>query len=530
MAITHVNHWDNAAQALTTLAVSPASLGNVLMFASNAGLWNSTVTIQSISGGGVTTWTKVIAAPYSTTPFGAAEIWCGVVTTTGSSTITVTWTTSTPTYGIDYSCDEFSAGLGAGTVWSSVASGQFDINASQVAVGFPNLSTDANGASEFYFGWGCCGVDATSSGTPGGFTFTPVSQNLANYGIFKDLVCYGLSLAASTGYTPSGNMGSSSTSQGVGCVMYGQAGSSSGMVVTNQTAADYWFGPLHLKAGVGQTLVVDDRTDTSLYLYDDEVADPLNNLFLAGKVTVSGAASPFPRPTGEAEVLRGDGSPEGRVFAPQGSGYLRRDTTGAANAFYVKTTGVAVSTGWDSIAGELVGSVTGTYDLVSSTTETSLISGAVASSTTGFRIPAKTIPVNGALRLTIVGDYLNSTGSAQSCTLRIKFGGTVFYGDAVGSIASSVTRHPARIELVLVNLNATNSNLLVGAAPAWGGGTPATGSVAGTYGGIADARLVTSGVQAIDTTLDQFLDVTATHSANSSSLSIRRLAAFAELL
>jgi hypothetical protein len=317
----------------------------------------------------------------------------------------------------------------------------------------------------------------------------------------------------------------------VGAIALEIAGPASvGMVVTNQTTTDYWFGPLHLNAGVGQTLVVDDRTDTSLYLYDDEVADPLNNLFLAGKITVSGAASPFPRPTGEAEVLRGDGSPEGRLFAPQGSGYLRRDTTGAANAFYVKTTGVEVGTGWDSIASELVGSITGTYDLVSSTAETSLISGLAASSTTGFRIPAKTIPVDGAMRLTLVGDYLNSTGANQTCTLRIKFGGTVFYGDAVGSIASNATRHPARIEFVLANLNATNSNLLMGEAPAWGGGAPAAGSIAGSYGGIGDARLVTSGIQTIDTTLDQYLDVTAVHSANSPSLSIRRLAAFAELL
>jgi hypothetical protein len=45
------------------------------------------------------------------------------------------------------------------------------------------------------------------------------------------------------------------------------------MILTNQTGQDYWFGPLHLAAGIGQTLTVDDTTETSLYLSDDNVAD-----------------------------------------------------------------------------------------------------------------------------------------------------------------------------------------------------------------------------------------------------------------
>jgi hypothetical protein len=114
------------------------------------------------------------------------------------------------------------------------------------------------------------------------------------------------------------------------------------MLVTNQTNQDYWFGPLHLAAGVGQTLTVDDTTETSLYLTDDAVADALNNLYVAGKITVSSAAAPFPRPTGAPELLHGDGSPEGSAYAPQGSVYMRRDQAG----LYVKTTAATVDTGW----------------------------------------------------------------------------------------------------------------------------------------------------------------------------------------
>lgn len=114
------------------------------------------------------------------------------------------------------------------------------------------------------------------------------------------------------------------------------------MLVTNLTSQDYWFGPLHLAAGNGQTLTVDDTSETSLYLSDDAVADAVNNLYAAGKISVSSAAEPFPRPTGVPQLLHGDGSPEGSVYAPQGSTYMRRDQAG----LYVKTTAVALDTGW----------------------------------------------------------------------------------------------------------------------------------------------------------------------------------------
>lgn len=126
------------------------------------------------------------------------------------------------------------------------------------------------------------------------------------------------------------------------------------MLITNQTNEDYWFGPLHIDAGVGQTLTVDDTTETSLYLTDDAVADAINNLYLAtpAKITVSGAAQPFPRPTGVPQLLHGDGSPEGLVYAPQGSIYMRRDNTGATSSLYAKTTGVTISTGWQAVGAE----------------------------------------------------------------------------------------------------------------------------------------------------------------------------------
>ena len=47
------------------------------------------------------------------------------------------------------------------------------------------------------------------------------------------------------------------------------------------------------------------------------------------------------------------------------------------------------------------------------------------SGTSGFKVPANTLGLTGSVRVTLVADYLNNTGVNQTCTFRIKFGGTV---------------------------------------------------------------------------------------------------------
>lgn len=121
------------------------------------------------------------------------------------------------------------------------------------------------------------------------------------------------------------------------------------MLVTNKTTADIYFGPLHLPAG--GTLTVDDTSETSLYLSNDSVADALNNAYISKQIDVSNEAQPFPRPIGTPQLLHGSGNPEGLVYAPQGSVYMRKDgvqTNGGV--LYMKTTGITLSTGWLDLA------------------------------------------------------------------------------------------------------------------------------------------------------------------------------------
>lgn len=119
------------------------------------------------------------------------------------------------------------------------------------------------------------------------------------------------------------------------------------MQVNNLTSQDYWFGPLHLAANA-TAVTVDDTSATSLYLTDDSVADAINYLYASGKISIVAgtAAQPFPRPTGKPDVLHGDGSPEGLVYASPGSVYLRRDL----GKVYQKTTMVHLNTGWAIIS------------------------------------------------------------------------------------------------------------------------------------------------------------------------------------
>lgn len=162
------------------------------------------------------------------------------------------------------------------------------------------------------------------------------------------------------------------------------------MLITNLTGQDYWFGPLHLPGGNGQTLTVDDTSATSLYLTDDSVADAINFLYAQNpaKITVSGAAAPFPRPTGKPDVLHGDGSPEGLVYASEGTLFLRRDN---ANV-YQKRSMVHLNTGWTALGQgdrnqqKILGrGYTGeTYQLDAVTTSVNMTSGDVRAASVGL--------------------------------------------------------------------------------------------------------------------------------------------------
>jgi hypothetical protein len=313
------------------------------------------------------------------------------------------------------------------------------------------------------------------------------------------------------------------------------------MIVTNQTTSDIYFGPLHLGSGVGTQLTVDDTTSTSLYLTDDGVAEALNNAYLTGKVTVSGQAQPFPRPTGTPQLLHGTGNPEGLIFAPQGSVYMRRDGTGANN-LYCKTTGVTLSTGWQNYTTSQTGPGT-TYRkttakaATNTTSETDLLNGEIT-------IGASVLSATTVMRLTAWGDGVWNSGAIQlPPRFKFKMGSTVLLDTSVGtatSVGNSATRGSWRAVIEVMNLGATNVQLVkmqvivaFGAAGTQFGivnfatGTGQAGTMSNNVGGFYLAEGYNSG--AIDTTAAQALAFTVIN-GSATSTEFKLLGALVEII
>ena len=97
------------------------------------------------------------------------------------------------------------------------------------------------------------------------------------------------------------------------------------MLVTNQTSQDYWFGPLHLLAGVGQTLTVDDTTATSLYWPTMPSRMRLTTSIYRPRSRSRAPRRRFRGRQACPKCCTENGSPEGLHYAPQGSLYMRGD-------------------------------------------------------------------------------------------------------------------------------------------------------------------------------------------------------------
>ena len=97
----------------TTLSVSPTTIGNILVVA--IGTSGSDFLINSISGGGVTTW-QLVNSGYNISGLGSRNgsyVYLGIITSTGSTTITLTPRTAGIIQGI--AAQEFSESSAGGT-------------------------------------------------------------------------------------------------------------------------------------------------------------------------------------------------------------------------------------------------------------------------------------------------------------------------------------------------------------------------------------------------------------------------------
>jgi hypothetical protein len=153
-------------------------------------------------------------------------------------------------------------------------------------------------------------------------------------------------------------------------------------------------------------------------------------------------------------------------------------------------------------------------DLVNSAAETSVYS---------FAIPGNTIGINQAVRLTLLGDFLNNTGGNQTFLIKVKFGGTtVLTTPNTLTLTTSANRPTSNLSVLIQNLGATNSQLANGSFMSGPGGNGVMGNPlvdVGEFQGLA-----------IDTTVNQTLQVTVTLGAANAALEYRLFGAVLELL
>lgn len=160
-----------------------------------------------------------------------------------------------------------------------------------------------------------------------------------------------------------------------------------------------------------------------------------------------------------------------------------------------------------------------------------------ASETTiySYTIPANTLDADGELRLKILSEFLNNTGTGRGYTLKFKLGGSTVVEYTTGSTAfgSTATRRVFTILVHVSQTGATNSQILsvehYAASTSGIFGTLTTG-VGLTMSNAVNVGIWNSGALSVDMTASQTLEVTVTLSAANASLEWKSYAATLELL
>jgi hypothetical protein len=186
-------------------------------------------------------------------------------------------------------------------------------------------------------------------------------------------------------------------------------------------------------------------------------------------------------------VKYGSGSPEGSVTAPRGSFYI--DTSASPKALYVKGT-QGGNTGWTLVGQLNIDGLTNEdvidrhadrvpfYDasaganrktapkklavgVVDRVTNTALVENTTTETTVySFSVPADHLGTHGCLRLSMICDVKNLSGSPQTIRVRVKFGGSTRIDDSTPTIASSSAIRNVQFKFELRNKGSASLQIM----------------------------------------------------------------------
>jgi len=203
-SITEVSESDNhgSSSTVNTVTDSPTNVGDLIVITAQIPSGNS---ITSISGGNVSSWTKVGALAGDGT-INRVEMWMGAATATGAGTITI----SSAGLGNndEITATEYTAvGVNAGTTWGADTEGGNKTTAS-ATVTYPSLTPQVTG--ELYEGYAQVQRTPATAGSTSGFTYKITGQT--------NVITYNTNLTAATAYQPTANQASSGEANAISAV------------------------------------------------------------------------------------------------------------------------------------------------------------------------------------------------------------------------------------------------------------------------------------------------------------------------
>lgn len=275
MAITHVGTF--ASNAVTTtgttnaLSYTTVNLGDVVMVTSATS--SATVGISTLSGGGVTTWNKIVL-------LSGNDLWWGKVTTVGAVTLTATYSASIAASSL--SAEQYTNGSGSGTTWSVVTSASHS-GASSTTMTYDSMTATA--AGQLWFGYAVPST-AGSAGSTSGFTYQ------VDNATFASVIAYSVLGASGTVTPPTAPDSPAGTYVTVGAIM-----AASSVTTVTATATLAGSGALNASPAVAVT--------TTLAGAGSLTANPAT----AATVTLTGAGTLVATPALTATAsLTGSGS------------------------------------------------------------------------------------------------------------------------------------------------------------------------------------------------------------------------------
>ncbi len=219
MSITHPTGFplaanaDTAATPAPTLVTFPSSYGTVGDLAILGGLWVSgTLTITGITGTQSTGWRQAQHNQDATNGV-TVDLWTAAVTATSTpDVVTISYSGSTVGIYGNFWPDSLTAGLGAGTKWTTGGGVGTSSTTAVATITYPSLTGFTTPDSQAYWGLSAPTTANAAGGSTPGFTYIDSSSNSGNEQIFN------LSVLSNTTYSPTSTIDAPSTFDAVGVI------------------------------------------------------------------------------------------------------------------------------------------------------------------------------------------------------------------------------------------------------------------------------------------------------------------------